>query len=250
LIDNDQAIFEYAGNQYQYINLGAVLHGAEPVLPDERQRVPLMLMRSAEHRVALHVDNLLGRQEIVIKSVGPQLSSVGVLSGATILPSGEVALILDVANLVRSALAHKHGKAEPLLPSAEAALEEDKALTIMIVDDSITVRKVTERLLNRYEYNIITAKDGVDALTVLLEQIPDVMLLDVEMPRMDGFELATTMRNDDRLKEIPIIMITSRTGDKHRKRAMDIGVNMYMGKPYQEQDLIENICTLTGTEKS
>ena len=250
LVGNDQAIFEYAGNQYQYINLGAVLHGADPILPDERQRVPLMLMRSAEHRVALHVDNLLGRQEIVIKSVGPQLSSVGVLSGATILPSGEVALILDVGNLVRSALAQKHGKAEPLLPTAEAAREEDKTITVMIVDDSITVRKVTERLLNRYEYNIITAKDGVDALTVLLEQIPDVMLLDVEMPRMDGFELATTMRNDDRLKDIPIIMITSRTGDKHRQRAMDIGVNMYMGKPYQEQDLIENICTLTGTEKS
>jgi chemosensory pili system protein ChpA (sensor histidine kinase/response regulator) len=250
MVENDQAIFEYAGNQYQYINLGTVLHGAEPVLPEQRQRVPLMLMRTADHRVALHVDNLLGRQEIVIKSVGPQLSSVGVLSGATILPSGEVALILDVGNLVRSALAQKHGKAEPLLPTIEAATEEDKTLTVMIVDDSITVRKVTERLLNRYEYNIITAKDGVDALTVLLEQIPDVMLLDVEMPRMDGFELATTMRNDDRLKDIPIIMITSRTGDKHRKRAMGIGVNMYMGKPYQEQDLIENICTLTGTEKS
>ena len=250
LIENDQAMYEYAGNQYRYINLGAVLHGAEPVLPEERQRVPLMLMRSADHRVALHVDNLLGRQEIVIKSVGPQLSSVGVLSGATILPNGDVALILDVGNLVRSALAQQHGQAEPLLPTAEAVQEEDRTLTVMIVDDSITVRKVTERLLNRYEYNIITAKDGVDALTVLLEQIPDVMLLDVEMPRMDGFELATTMRNDERLKEIPIIMITSRTGDKHRQRALDIGVNMYMGKPYQEQDLIENICTLTGTTKA
>jgi chemosensory pili system protein ChpA (sensor histidine kinase/response regulator) len=208
-----------------------------------------MLMRSADHRIALHVDNLLGRQEIVIKSVGPQLSSVGVLSGATIMPDGEVALILDVGNLVRSALAQQHGMAEPLLPTQEIKAEKERIVTVMVVDDSITVRKVTERLLKRYDYNIITAKDGVDALTVLLEQIPDVMLLDVEMPRMDGFELATTMRNDPRLKDIPIIMITSRTGDKHRQRAMDIGVNMYMGKPYQEHDLIENICTLTGTTR-
>ncbi len=249
LIENDQSVFEYAGAQYQYLNLATVLQGTEPQLPEKRQRVPMMLMRSADHRVALQVDHLIGRQEIVIKSVGPQLSSVGVLSGATILPDGEVALILDIGNLVRSALAQQHGKAVPLLPTVEEAAEEERVLTIMIVDDSITVRKVTERLLNRYEYNIITAKDGVDALTVLLDQIPDVMLLDVEMPRMDGYELATTMRNDSRLKDIPIIMITSRTGDKHRQRAMDIGVNMYMGKPYQEQDLIENICTLTGTEK-
>ena len=96
---------------------------------------------------------------------------------------------------------------------------------------------------------IITAKDGVDALTVMIEQIPDIMLLDVEMPRMDGYELATTMRNDPRLKNIPIIMITSRTGDKHRQRALDIGVNMYMGKPYQEHELIDNIRTLTGVEQ-
>jgi chemosensory pili system protein ChpA (sensor histidine kinase/response regulator) len=210
-----------------------------------------MLIRSADHRIALHVDNLLGRQEIVIKSVGPQLSTVGVLSGATILPDGQVALILDIGNLVRSALAQQHGKAAPLMPTIEeAAAAEETMPTVMIVDDSITVRKVTERLLKRYDYNIITAKDGVDALTVMIEQIPDVMLLDVEMPRMDGYELATTMRNDGRLKDVPIIMITSRTGDKHRQRALDIGVNQYMGKPYQEQDLIENIRTLTGTKQS
>jgi chemosensory pili system protein ChpA (sensor histidine kinase/response regulator) len=249
LIDSDDLIFEYAGNSYRYLNLDTVLHGAAAQLPEQRQRVPLMLIRSSDHRIALQVDNLIGRQEIVIKSVGPQLSSVGVLSGATILPNGDVALILDVGSLVRSALAQHHGVAEPLLPTEVAAEDEEQVTTVMIVDDSITVRKVTERLLKRYDYEIITAKDGVDALTVLLEQIPDVMLLDVEMPRMDGYELATTMRNDPRLKDIPIIMITSRTGEKHRQRALDIGVNMYMGKPYQEHDLIQNICTLTGTEQ-
>jgi chemosensory pili system protein ChpA (sensor histidine kinase/response regulator) len=250
MISGEKAIFEYAGNQYGYLNLGTVLYGTPPVLPADKTRVPLMLVRSGDHRVAMHVDNLLGRQEIVIKAVGPQLSSVGVLSGATILPDGEVALILDVGNLVRSALAQQHGKAAPLMPATPTEMAaEQQAVTVMVVDDSITVRKVTERLLKRYDYNIITAKDGVDALTVMLEQIPDVMLLDVEMPRMDGYELASTMRNDERLKDVPIIMITSRTGDKHRQRALDIGVNMYMGKPYQEQELIENIRTLTGEEQ-
>lgn len=250
MVSGENLFYEYAGNQYQYLNLGTVLHGAAPVLPQQRQRVPLMLIRSADHRIALHVDNLLGRQEIVIKSVGPQLSTVNVLSGATILPDGQVALILDVGNLVRSALAQRHGTASPLLPTIdESAAAESKMPTVMIVDDSITVRKVTERLLKRYEYNIITAKDGVDALTVMIEQIPDIMLLDVEMPRMDGYELATTMRNDTRLNNVPIIMITSRTGDKHRQRALDIGVNMYMGKPYQEHELIENIRALTGVKQ-
>ncbi len=246
LIANEKSHFEYAGQRYQYLNLGMVLQGTTPQLPAKRQRVPLMLIRVAEHRIALHVDTLLGRQEIVIKSVGPQLSTVSVLSGATILPDGQVALILDIGNLVRSALAQQHGQPAPLMPSIEeVAAAEKQMLTVMIVDDSITVRKVTERLLKRYNYNIITAKDGVDALTVMLEQTPDIMLLDVEMPRMDGYELATTMRNDERLKTIPIIMITSRTGDKHRQRALDIGVNQYMGKPYQEQELIENIRVLT-----
>ena len=114
-------------------------------------------------------------------------------------------------------------------------------ITVMVVDDSITVRKVTTRLLERNNYEVLTAKDGVDALAQLQEHQPDVMLLDVEMPRMDGFELATNMRNSAELKGIPIIMITSRTASKHRQRALEIGVNEYMGKPYNENDLLENI---------
>ena len=201
-------------------------------------------------KYGLVVDELNDSEEIVVKPLGRHLSECKGYVGATLMGDGRIALILDVGNLVRTALAQQHGKVVPMMPTIdEIVADEERVPTVMVVDDSITVRKVTERLLKRYDYKIIMAKDGVDALTVLLEQIPDVMLLDVEMPRMDGFELATTMRNDPRLKDIPIIMITSRTGDKHRQRAMDIGVNMYMGKPYQEHDLIENINTLTGTEK-
>jgi chemosensory pili system protein ChpA (sensor histidine kinase/response regulator) len=118
----------------------------------------------------------------------------------------------------------------------------------MVVDDSITVRKVTSRLLERNDMNVITAKDGVDAVSKLQEHIPDIMLLDIEMPRMDGFELATHVRNEERLRGIPIIMITSRTGDKHRQRAMQIGVNRYLGKPFQEAELMENIRALLDEE--
>ncbi len=123
---------------------------------------------------------------------------------------------------------------------AEPEETETKPL-IMVVDDSITVRKVTSRLLERNNYEIITAKDGVDAVTVLGERVPDLMLLDIEMPRMDGFELATIVRHDDRLKKLPIIMITSRTGDKHKTRATEIGVDEFMGKPFNEVDLLNMI---------
>jgi chemosensory pili system protein ChpA (sensor histidine kinase/response regulator) len=111
----------------------------------------------------------------------------------------------------------------------------------MVVDDSITMRKVTGRVLERHGYEVLTAKDGVDAIEKLVDRVPDVMLLDIEMPRMDGYELATHIRNDVRLRRIPIIMITSRTGEKHRQRAFEIGVDRYLGKPYQEADLMRNV---------
>jgi chemosensory pili system protein ChpA (sensor histidine kinase/response regulator) len=119
-------------------------------------------------------------------------------------------------------------------------------MTVMVVDESITVRKGTTRFLESHNIQVLAAKDGVDAVALLQEHIPDVMLLDIEMPRMDGYELATLIRNEPRLKHIPIIMITSRTGEKHRERAMQIGVNNYMGKPYQESELLKNIDSLVG----
>ncbi|HLA35146.1 MAG TPA: response regulator, partial [Rhodocyclaceae bacterium] len=115
------------------------------------------------------------------------------------------------------------------------------AATIMVVDDSLTVRKISGRLLARHGYHVLTAKDGVDAMEQLGEVIPDVMLVDIEMPRMDGFDLTRNIRSSARLKHIPIIMITSRSADKHRSHAAQIGVNYYMGKPYDEDQLLANI---------
>ena len=234
---DEQVRYEYGGHSYKFFHLGTVLNISQPQLPDAGVKIPLILARAGDHRVALHVEAIVARQEVVIKSVGPQVATVIGISGATIMNDGGVALILDLASLIRAGIAHTkrdHGS----VPVAA------RVSSIMVVDDSITVRKVTERLLTRNNFETVTAKDGVDALAKLQEYIPDVMLLDIEMPRMDGYELATAMRNDDRLKDIPIIMITSRTGDKHRERAMAIGVNMYMGKPYQDKELLENINTL------
>ena len=160
---------------------------------------------------------------------------------------GSVVLIIDLGMLIR--LSATSDSTEYVAPApVKTEVEERTAPLVMVVDDSITVRKVTTRLLERHEMDVVAAKDGVDALSQLQETIPDIMLLDVEMPRMDGFELATNMRNDERLRNIPIIMITSRTGQKHRDRAASIGVNIYMGKPFTETDLLDNINVLTGQE--
>jgi len=183
------------------------------------------------------------REEMVIKPVGLQLATVSSISGATILGDGSVVIILDLAALARMTVSHRFS--QTIQPDvADAANDAQQKKVIMVVDDSVTVRKVTTRLLERHGYHVIQAKDGVDAMSKLEDFRPDLMLLDIEMPRMDGFEVATLVRHNPRLEELPIIMITSRTGEKHRERAYSIGVNGYMGKPFQEQILLENISEL------
>jgi chemosensory pili system protein ChpA (sensor histidine kinase/response regulator) len=236
-------MYEYAGYEYKLMNLGVLLGHGTPMDVDSGSRIPVLLYRSGEKRIALHVDELIGNREIVVKSVGKQLSTVQCVSGATILGDGRVSMILDIPALARTAL-----QSEPV-KAVDSADDSSRKLSIMVVDDSITVRRVTTRLLERNGINVITAKDGVEALAQLQESIPDIMLLDIEMPRMDGFELATHMRNDRRLMHIPVIMITSRMGYKHKQRAMEIGVDRYLGKPYQEHDLLDNIYRLLEEEQ-
>ncbi len=238
--------FEYAGHEYEVRHLGEMLGQGRAVLGSGApKRLPVLLVRAGDHHMALQVEALLGSRETVVKSVGPQISTVRGISGATILGDGRVVLILDLAGLVRGGVVLNVARAE----APPAAEPERTQPLVMVVDDSITVRKVTTRLLERNDMQVITAKDGVDAVAQLQEHIPDVMLLDIEMPRMDGFELATHIRNEPRLRDIPIIMITSRTGEKHRNRAMEIGVDRYLGKPYQESDLLDNIAELIAARK-
>jgi chemosensory pili system protein ChpA (sensor histidine kinase/response regulator) len=245
----DAPRFEYAGQAYELKYLGDLLNnGQQPKLVGQSLPLPVILVRSSEHAVAVQVDALAGSREIVVKSLGPQFASVHGISGATILGDGRVVVILDLLATirVRHALQLNQVQAPRLASQAAVANEVDstRPTLVMVVDDSVTVRKVTSRLLERNGMNVLTAKDGVDAIAQLQEHKPDIMLLDIEMPRMDGFEVATLVRHDERLKDLPIIMITSRTGEKHRERAMAIGVNEYLGKPYQESDLLENILKL------
>ncbi|WP_106802395.1 Hpt domain-containing protein [Pseudomonas sp. S5D5] len=237
----DPPRYEYAGQRYELFYLGDLLHTvARPKLLGQYQPVPVLLVQCNERRVAVHVDAMAGTREIVVKGLGPQFAGVQGLSGATILGDGRVVLIIDL-------LAHIRAR-QPALPAqtvdAPLILNDPlkkRPLLVLVVDDSVTVRKVTSRLLERNGMNVLTAKDGIDAIAVLEEHTPDLMLLDIEMPRMDGFEVAIQVRNDPRLMRLPIIMITSRTGQKHRDRAMAIGVNDYLGKPYQESVLLESI---------
>jgi len=231
-------LLNHEGQVYPFMHLGARL--GLPSQPHSLRKVPVLLTRSGSRQMAMQVDALGGTQEVVIKPVGPQLSRIAGLAGATILGDGRVILILDVPGLwLTEERLHVVARAEP-----KAAEEAPRRPIIMIVDDSITVRKVTSRHLQKHAMDVIVAKDGIDALEQLREQVPDVMLVDIEMPRMDGYELTTNVRSDPLLKHVPIIMITSRAGSKHRDRALQLGVNLYMTKPYQEEELLKNINAL------
>lgn len=235
------ARFEYAGENYQVRHLGSMLdRDQQPNLEGQVLPLPVILVRSAQHTMALQVDGLQGSREIVVKTLGPQFAAVQGLSGATVMGDGSVVVILDPHALVRREVALSALPA-PVRELPAVVIAEPAHKTIMVVDDSVTVRKVMSRFLEREGYNVVTAKDGVDALQLLQEEIPDLMLLDIEMPRMDGFEVAKNVRSTSRLRHLPIIMITSRTGDKHRQHALSIGVNEYLGKPYQEEILLKTM---------
>lgn len=239
--------FNYGGDLFHMLSLGQVLGGeAFPAAADEdaTRNLPLLLVRSGERRTAFVVDAMLGSREIVAKPVGPQVSTVPGVSGATIRADGDVVLILDVAALLQLQARQVLGTQQ----TADAAVEvsDDRPL-VMVVDDSITIRRVSERFLSRNGMRVVTARDGMDALAKLQANRPDVVLLDIEMPRIDGFELATYIRNSEDLKHTPIIMITSRSGDKHRRRAEQIGVDCFLTKPYQEQALLQQMYAVMRT---
>jgi chemosensory pili system protein ChpA (sensor histidine kinase/response regulator) len=230
----EQPTFEYAGQPHRFQHLASFL-GREPtVLPESDAALPVILVRAGERSAALVTDELVGSREIVLKPVGPQIASVRGIAGATILGDGRIVIILDVGALVRS---EWRGRAQEV----PARPVRDDRIFAMVVDDSITVRRVTQRLLERNGMRVITANDGLEALSLLQEHVPDVILLDIEMPRMDGYEVAAHVRSDPRLADVPIIMITSRVGEKHRARAIELGVDDYLGKPYQESQLLDAV---------
>jgi chemosensory pili system protein ChpA (sensor histidine kinase/response regulator) len=255
-------------NQRVPLHYLAALLGNRDAAPVTQQYSPIIILKSGNDRVAIHVDDIVGNREVVVKNIGPQLARMIGIAGATVLGSGEIVLILNPVPLAQR-FAQESVRAPRLTPadlpegmgavvnmvespSATPATEPVQGLRtqhiVMVVDDSLTVRRVTQRLLAREGYQVVLAKDGVDALEHLQSITPDVMLVDIEMPRMDGFDLTRNVRNDDRTRHIPIIMITSRTATKHRNYAMELGVNEYLGKPYQEDALLKSIAEFINKE--
>lgn len=243
--ESPKELFEYENKRYPLRYLSEFV-GNQPMprLNGMMYSLPVLMIKANNGQtVALLVDQLIGsRAQIVVKPIGQQFASIGAIAGATILGDGQVCLILDGQNIARQIQSTPRHK--QLSEAVYRQRESDERRLVMIVDDSVTVRKVTSRLLERQGYDVVTAKDGVDAIEQLENIKPDLMLLDIEMPRMDGFEVLNLVRHHDMHQYMPIIMITSRTGEKHRERAFSLGVSQYMGKPFQEEELLENIDAL------
>lgn len=243
---------EEADYRVRYLNDILTGNKLNELIVSTNTSLPVIIVKNrAGQSLALQVDQIAGsRIEVVVKPLGKQLSHLAGISAATIMGDGSVMLILDLIALLRNAPTQKEVK-QVLSSTGRINVPTDgQQLTVLVVDDSVTVRKVTSRFLERQGITAIVAKDGIDAIEILQELTPDLILLDIEMPRMDGFEVATQVRFNKRLRQIPIIMITSRTGEKHRERAFEIGVNDYMGKPFQEKELLGKIQDLLGTKIS
>ncbi|WP_322521636.1 Hpt domain-containing protein [Guyparkeria halophila] len=234
---------EHDGEHFPLYYLGELLWGQPPAetAQDVAAIRPIMLFKLGERRFALHVDHQLGGIQLFVKSMGPQLGRIPGMSGATIADDGDVILVLELFELVQQFQRRDYQRRL----GTQAALKPARARpSVLVVDDSLTVRKVTARTLERNNYDVVLARDGVEALGLLQDSLPDLVLTDIEMPRMDGFELLGAIRNDRSAADTPVIMISSRTGQKHRARAEALGVSAYLGKPYTELDLIDTIARL------
>jgi len=246
LLENEKPVYEFAGEPYSILDLEPLL--GEPSTPVGDDTVSILMIKTGDQRAAFRVPELLGHREIVIKPVGPHISSVPGILGGTITGDGQVVIIIDAGPLIRHAMLTG---ARPAPPMENIDIRPQKTLA-MVVDDSITMRKVTTRVLEDHDFEVITARDGVDAVEIMRERVPDLLLLDIEMPRMDGYQVAEHVRADARLRHIPIIMITSRAGTKHRERGKKAGANAYLSKPYKESELLMEVEKLlsTGAEEN
>ena len=242
LLAHDKPAYEFAGESYSILDLEPLL--GEPTTPLGDDTISILMIKSGEQRAAFRVSALLGHKEIVVKPVGPQINSVPGILGGTITGDGQVVIIIDAGPLIRQAVLTG---ARPAPPIENIDIRPKRTLAL-VADDSITMRKVTTRVLEAYDIEVITARDGVEATEKMQDCVPDLLLLDIEMPRMDGYQVAEHVRADARLRKVPIIMITSRAGKKHRDRGKQAGANAYLSKPYKESELIAEVRKLLRKE--
>jgi chemosensory pili system protein ChpA (sensor histidine kinase/response regulator) len=254
--------FDAGSEKVPFYWAGALLQASASSAEVRMKTLPVVVFRSAGQGLAMHVDEVLGNQEVVVKHLGPQLSRLPGLTGMSVLASGVVVLIYNPVALAsvygekaqefkrqREEMASAAVSSGTLLPTSVSG-GPGQAPLVLVVDDSITVRRVTQRLLKREGFRVTLAADGLQALERLREELPAVVLSDIEMPRMDGFDLVRNIRGDTRMHDLPVIMITSRIAEKHRELARELGVDHYLGKPYAEDalvDLVRTYCT-TNTE--
>jgi chemosensory pili system protein ChpA (sensor histidine kinase/response regulator) len=228
--------------------LAEALGAPSEVVDEWPQQLLVAVVALGDGHTPLLVDEILGQHEAVVKAPAPPFDVLPGLAGTSVLGNGDVLLVLNVLELFGERVAPSTG----LLPAPSAGAEtwDEEPVdatgplatpTVLVVDDSLSVRRVVSRTLTQHGWHVQEARDGLQALSMLRESRPDIMLLDVEMPRMDGFELTTTLKRDDTLRDLPIVMLTSRGGDKHRQKAADLGVDAYLVKPYQEATLLATL---------
>jgi chemosensory pili system protein ChpA (sensor histidine kinase/response regulator) len=205
--------------------------------PEGKPPASLLLVAAAvgDRRVALAVDEVLGWQEIVVQTPAPPFDLLPGLVGASVEADGTVLPVLNLFDLLREPSACPRPVRRMLRPITGTPAQ---SRTVLVVDDSLSVRRVVARALERHGWHVQHARDGVQALDMLNCAVPDVLLLDVEMPRMDGYELASILKKQAAYEDIPVVMLTSRCGDKHRRKALDLGVQGYLVKPYHETELV------------
>ncbi|MEO8278052.1 MAG: response regulator [Ideonella sp.] len=235
-----QAVGSFVDGEHRmpFFWLGALLLSSSGSTEPFGRTRPLVVVHSGKNRLALQVDEVLGQQEAVVKNLGPQLSRLPGLAGMSMLASGAVALIYNPVALAAEYADSARGLAlrpGPLLPLDGIS---ERPPLILVVDDSLTVRRVTQRLLLREGFRVELAKDGIEALEQIAQDMPQLVLSDIEMPRMDGYELVEKLRANQLTADLPVVMITSRIADKHRVHAESLGVACYLGKPYGEAELL------------
>jgi chemosensory pili system protein ChpA (sensor histidine kinase/response regulator) len=238
-----QAVLRAEGQVLPAVHLGEALKLKNPADTSVRN-VPVLVLEVGGRRLALVVDHLLEAREVVVKKLGGLVGGVRGVLGATVMGDGGVVLIIDPNGLVEAGSVGAGQR-----PRAVAAAPG--GFDVLIVDDSMSVRRVLANTVRKAGHRAVTARDGLEALE-LLEQgaPPDVVLLDIEMPRMDGYELTAALRARPALKGVPVVMLTSRAGEKHRRKAFDLGATDYLVKPYAEEALLEVVRRVVGEARA
>jgi len=241
-----------------------------PTLGELDEKAPLLLVNAGGRRVALAVDDIKGKMDVVMKNLGPHLRDVHGIAGGTVLGNGRVVLILELLDLLSprpkvmgsaavspATSARREGGVSTLQAMARPNVEPssgqqnpisptvpERGKHILVVDDSPSVRRVVSNMLKQHGWEVQMARDGVEALDMITYEPPAAVLLDIEMPRMDGYELMATVRSQEQYRTLPIVILTSRAAVKHQQRAMQLGASAYVVKPYQDEELINTLNTL------